>query len=87
MNRVRVSKIRPVSWRISVQGKEGTQYVRDLLSKINLHTSEPTAEPGLTEPPVYSFVASSSEDTPLTPEELEAILDRDALVELEFEKR
>ena len=87
MKKFRISKIRPVSWRISVQGEDGTEYVRKLLAKMNFQTSEPTAEPGLTEPPVYSFVASSGEDAPLTPEELEAILDHDARVELEFERR
>lgn len=85
MSTARVIKIRPASWKIYVQGDADAQYVRRMLRKMNVETSEPAIEPGLTDPPVESFVATPASHVPLTQQELEAILRRDGRVELEFE--
>lgn len=69
-----VSKIRPVLWKIHVQGKHNAQYVRDTLRMVGLSVGAPEEEPGLVEPPVYSLNASLNEEGSFTAEDLIAIL-------------
>jgi hypothetical protein len=85
MSVARVIKIRPASWKIYVQGDADAQQVRQTLRKMNVETSEPQNEPGLTDPPVVSFLATPASHVPLTRQELEAILLQDGRIELEFE--
>jgi hypothetical protein len=86
MNTITVPKIRPVSWKVYVQGKEETQYVSGVLRQAGIEVSEPEEEPGLTDPPLYAVVATAKADVPLTEEELLAILEQDDKVELSFGK-
>ena len=85
MDIARVIRIRPVSWRISVQGEQQAQHVRQVLQRMNVETSELEPEPTLTDPPVLAFLATPAAHLPFTRQELEAILERDAAIELEFE--
>ncbi len=87
MKNARIIRIRPVSWKISVEGQENTAHVRQLLEQMNIQTSEPQSEPTLTDIPVEAFVAQPAANSPLTQEELEAILERDPRIELKFEDR
>lgn len=86
MDKVRVSRIRPVSWNIYVQGESEARYARSLLSNAGVHTSNLERQPDLTEPPIFKFLATPDEALPMTSDELEALLDRDERVELAFEK-
>lgn len=86
MNDVKVSRIRPVSWNVYVQGREEAQYARSLLSQAGIQTSKLRQQPELIDPPVYVFLATPNDATPMTSVELEAILSRDDRVELVFEK-
>jgi hypothetical protein len=85
MSKIKVGKIRPVAWKIYVQGREEADYVRHILRNMRFETTTPEPEPGLTEPPLWVFEVTSGADTPLMAEELIAILHRDPQVELEFE--
>lgn len=85
MHSARIPKIRPVSWKIFVQGELEAEYVRSLLHEMNIYTNMPEREPGLVEPALWSFVASASDASPTTSEELEAILRADHNVELLFQ--
>jgi hypothetical protein len=80
-----VSKIRPVSWRISVQGKEEAEYIRRRLRETQIETTTPQEEPGLMEPTLFSFVATLQAETPITTEEIIAVLEKDERIRLAFE--
>ena len=84
MKTARVSKIRPVSWKIFVQGEAEAEYVRGLLFESRIHSTMPEREPGLSEPAVWSFIATAAGDSPLTTEEIEAVLTADEKIELAF---
>lgn len=85
MDKIKVARIRPVSWIIYVQGKSEAEYTRTLLSDQGIHTSPLQKHPDLIKPPVFCFLATPDEATPMTSNELEAILSQDKRVELEFE--
>lgn len=74
MNEAIISKIRPVLWKVHVQDKERAEYVRGALKLFGLNVGVPEEEPGLLEPPVYSFTVQLSQDASLTEEDLLAIL-------------
>lgn len=82
MKPIRIPRIRPVSWKITVEGRENADYVRRLLQTERVQTTEPQEEPSLTEPPLYAFVAHCELDAPFTKEELAAILHQDERIEL-----
>lgn len=69
-----VSKIRPVVWKIHVQGKPNAHYVRNTLRMFGLSVGMPEEEPGLVDPPVYSVTVGLGEEGSLTAEDLIAIL-------------
>jgi CheY-like chemotaxis protein len=69
-----VWKIRPVLWKIHVQGKHNAQFVRDTLRMVGLSVGVPEEEPGLVDPPVYSVSAGLREEGSFTAEDLIAIL-------------
>lgn len=85
MNQVIVSRIRPVSWKICVQGLEGMQYLRSMLRSNNIETDEPEQEPELQDPPVYSITARLTAGEPMVAPELTALLQQDERIELVFE--
>jgi len=84
MEKIKVTKIRPVSWNIYTQGREAAERLRPLLAEAQIETSDPEADPSLTDPPVYVLRATPSTDGPLTTEELAAILAKSEQVELPF---
>lgn len=86
METIRICKIRPVCWKIYVQGKAEIEYVREQLRHLNIETTEPHAEPELIDPPLYSLCTHYDSDVPLTREEVEAILERMLGARLEFER-
>jgi hypothetical protein len=86
MNEIKVVKIRPVSWRIHVQGKEEAEAVRTLLSNAGLEATLLAPEPTLTEPAPYAVLAAPRISETTTSEELEAILATDERVKLAFEE-
>ena len=85
MSKVAIPKIRPVSWRVYVQGGEEARYVSRVLAEAGIDTTEPEQEPGLTHPPLYAIVATPKAEVPLTEEELVTILQQDNKLELMFE--
>lgn len=85
MDTARVVKIRPVSWKIYVQGAEQARHVRRVLNQVKIETTELQSEPSLIDPPVLSFMATAPEHSPFTQEELEAILQQGG-IELEFDE-
>lgn len=85
MSEARIVRIRPISWKVSVQGKEEAEYVRGVLSGARIDSTECEQEPDLTEPRVFSFVASTRVESPLTSQELRAILESDQQIQLAFE--
>ena len=85
MPEARIVRIRPISWKVSVQGKEEAEYVRGVLSGSRIGSTECEQEPDLTDPSVYSFVASTRLESPLTSQELRAILENDRQIQLAFE--
>lgn len=84
MDRVIISKIRPVCWKVYAQGAEEDEYVRAVLGAAAIETTKPEPQPGLMSPSVYAFLATPQAETPLTTEELVAILGQDARIELAF---
>lgn len=64
-DRARVCRIRPMSWKVFVQGKSGVEYVRGFLSRKRLECSKPVQEPELHDPPIFSIVATLHPETPL----------------------
>jgi hypothetical protein len=85
MPEAKVVRIRPISWKVSVQGKEEAEYVRGVLSGARIDTSECEPARDLTEPRVFSFVASAQMESPLTSQELQAILENDRQIEVAFD--
>ena len=80
-----VCRIRPVSWKVFVQGKTAVEYVRGFLSGLRFDCSEPVQEPELHDPPIFSIVATLNPETPLTAPELEALLAGDEGINVAFE--
>lgn len=84
MEKSKIVRIWPVSWKIFVQGQPQVQQVRDMLCDLNFDVSEPALEPDLADPPVYAFTAAPAEGTTLTLAELETLLQQFHDVELAF---
>jgi len=80
-----VCRIRPVSWKVFVQGKAAVEYVRGFLSGMRIDCSEPVQEPELHDPPIFSIVAALNPETPLTAHELEALLAGDEGIGVAFD--
>jgi hypothetical protein len=85
MSQFKVVKIRPVSWRVYIQGEEAADQVRQLLSRVGIETDSPAPEPTLTDSAVYSVLATPPAERPMTSDELEAILAVDSRVKMIFE--
>ena len=85
MPEARIVRIRPISWKVSVQGKEEAEYVRGVLSGARIDTTECEQELDLKDPRVFSFVASARVESPLTSQELQAILENDQQIEVAFD--
>ena len=79
-----VARIRPVSWKVFVASRKGVDYVRDALCNSGMDCSEANLEPELPSEPIFSFVATAKQKTPLTALELQAIFDHDD-IEIAFE--
>jgi hypothetical protein len=87
MSTIAITKIRPVAWKIYVQGEDQARYVSAVLRKAGIEVRQPSVEPGLTDPALYSIEATASADVPLTEEELLAILEQDDQVAIAFSKQ
>jgi hypothetical protein len=85
MEDVTISRIRPVSWKVFVQGAAEAEYVRQMLEAMHMETTPPREHPGLVEPPLYAFVVTSESESPLTTEEIAAVLERDGRISLAFD--
>jgi hypothetical protein len=85
MSNVTICRIRPMSWKICVQGEGEAEYVRGVLTGAKLESTECRVEMDLAEPPVYSFVAYSKEELTITAAELESILGSDERIQLNFD--
>jgi hypothetical protein len=85
MDKATVCKIRPVSWKICVQGENAANYVRGFLSGMRFDCSDPKKEPQLHDPPIFGIVATASPETPFTAEELQSLLLEDERIELAFD--
>ena len=84
MTKAVVCRIRPVTWKISVQGEASAQYVRTVLSRAGFRSTETKQEADLHDPAVYSFVATPKAATPMSPEELIALMEHDPNIEIAF---
>jgi len=84
MTKIAIPKIRPVAWKIYVQGENEAECVSRALQDAGIDTTQPGPEPGLTDPPLYAFVATPRAEVTLTEEEVAAILNRDENFELTF---
>jgi hypothetical protein len=85
INKATVARIRPVSWKVCVQGEQEVNYVRRLLDASQISCSDPICEPELQDPPVYSFIATPKFTSPITAPELQNILEADSNVEVAFD--
>jgi hypothetical protein len=86
MENAKIVKIRPISWKIVVQGKDEAEYVRNVLAMAKIQTTQSEKEPSLLEPPLYAFVATPAAETPITAVELESLLGKDKRIEIEFQE-
>jgi hypothetical protein len=84
-NTALVSRVRPVSWKLYVQGKPAAEYVRGYLSGMRMDCSEPTMEPELHDTTLYSFVVTPNPETPLTAQELVSLLRDDEQIAVAFD--
>lgn len=84
MEKSKIVRIRPISWKIFVQGQRQAQHVRELLQQHRFRTSDPTAEPDLLEPPVYGFTVTAADGTTLMSVELQALLEQFEEIEPHF---
>ena len=80
-----VSRVRPVSWKVFVLGKAGADHVRGFLSGMRMDCSEPVEEPELHDTATFSFVVTLSPETPLTAQELVALLRDDKRITVAFD--
>lgn len=85
MREAKIVRIRPMSWKVSVQGREQAEYVREVLSGASIDSTNCEQEPDLADPRVYSFTASTRVESPLTSQELQAILNQDERIEVVFD--
>ena len=81
-----VCKIRPVSWKICVQGEKEAEYVRKVLQASGASCELSQREPDLHEPPVFSFIMVPKYFTPLTSVELQSLFEQDERIRLAWEE-
>jgi hypothetical protein len=79
-----VCKIRPVTWKICVQGEPSAQHVRDVLNRSGFDSTSVVREPDLHEPGTFSFIATPPKGSPLNAEELVALLQQDSTIDVAF---
>jgi hypothetical protein len=79
-----VCKIRPVTWKICVQGEQSAQHVRDVLDRRGFDSTSLVQEPDLHDPGTYSFIATPPKESPLNSEELIALLQQDSTIDVAF---
>jgi hypothetical protein len=79
-----VCKIRPVSWKICVQGEPSAQHVRDMLERNGFDSTNIVREPDLHEPGTFSFIATPPKESPLSAAELIALLEQDSTIDVAF---
>ena len=84
MTKATVCKIRPITWKICVQGSESARYVRSVLERAGFQTTESKREPDLLDPAVHAFVASPKGETPMNAQELMALMSTDPEIEIPF---
>lgn len=85
MEQITISRIRPVSWKIFVQGQAEAEYVRRMLQGVQMATTALQEVPGLVDPPLYAFVVTPEAESPLTSEEIAAVLAQDVRISLAFD--
>jgi len=85
MTEIPICKIRPISWKVYVQGEQAARQVRRVLAEAGVDTTEPKKEPGLAKPPLYAMVATLKAEVSFTQEELVAVLQDDEQVQVAFE--
>ena len=81
---VTISRIRPVSWKVFVLGKATADYLRGFLG-MRMDCSEPVEEPELHDTATFSLVVTPNPETPLTAEELVALLQDDKRITVAFD--
>lgn len=81
-----VCRIRPISWKICVQGDNETEHVRQVLETSGAECTPPAREPDLHDPPVFSFVMTPKAMTPLTALELQSLFEQDPTIKLAWEE-
>lgn len=79
-----VCKIRPVSWKICVQGEQSAQHVRSVLDRSGFDSTSLVREPDLHEPGTFSFIATPPKKSPLNSEELIALLKQNSTIDVAF---
>jgi hypothetical protein len=79
-----VCKIRPVTWKICVQGEQSAQQVRSMLDRNGFDSTSLVQEPDLHDPGTFSFIATPPKESPLTSEELVALLEQDPTIDVAF---
>jgi hypothetical protein len=80
-----ISRIRPVSWKVFVLGKAAADYLRGFLGGMQMDCSEPVEEPELHDTATFSLVVTPSLETPLTAEELVALLQDNKRITVAFD--
>jgi hypothetical protein len=79
-----VCKIRPVTWKICVQGESSAQHVRSVLERHGFDSTSLVREPDLHDPGTFSFIANPPKESPLNSEELIAVLRQDSTIDVAF---
>lgn len=79
-----VCKIRPVTWKICVQGEQSAQHVRDVLDRSGFSSTSLVREPDLYDPGTFSFIATPPKESPLNSEELISLLQQDPTIDVAF---
>jgi hypothetical protein len=79
-----VCKIRPVTWKICVQSEPSAQHVRSVLERHGFASTSLVREPDLHDPGTFSFIATPPKESPLSSEELIALLQQDSTIDVAF---
>ena len=85
MQAAMVCRIRPMAWKIFVQGREEAEHVIKFLHEHGVICSAPFQEPELHEPPIYSAIIGLKTQASFTAHELQTLLEQDGRIELAFE--
>lgn len=86
MKTATVCRIRPISWKVTVQTEQAAQYVRDTLRNAGAECSPLQQEPELQDPPLFTFLAKLGDESSLTSVELRSLLEKDENIELAFDR-